>query len=116
MIKEKIKQFRNQDAQIIIMMTKEEKSNFIQVSKDLGFSSYRDLFIELLKGVDNFKYLNLYREVINEINDIGVNYNQMTKYVNTYKVANDDYVKNSLEEINNKLEEILRKLKNDFSE
>ncbi len=87
----------------------DEKITLAEKLTLLKYSNRSKYFRDLISN--NFMYVNLYRELLNEFRKQGNNLNQVAKYCNENKQA-DDVVAPTLKNIEIAYKEILKELKN----
>ena len=106
-------QRRTRNVQMIVRMTQEEKDFIMKKMERSGLRTFNLYALKMLitgevKNVD----LAHYRELAKEVGRIGVNINQISKFVN----ANGRIYESEVAELKARMEEIWRLLKSSLSE
>jgi len=106
-------QRRTRNVQMIVRMTQEEKDFILKKMERSGLRTFNLYALKMLitgevKNVD----LTHYRELAKEIGRIGVNINQISKFINT----NGRIFESEVAELQQKMEEIWQLLKSSLSE
>jgi hypothetical protein len=109
----KTTQRRRRPVQLIIRMTQEEKDFILWKMQQSGRSNLNLYALKMLtvgevKNVD----LTHYHELAKEVSRVGVNINQIARFVN----ANGNIYPQEIAELQNKMEELWRLLKSNLSE